>query len=202
MKGVKRQMTFSELLDLETVLGFYGGSTQGKLCFAVARNISAIKTPLAAYREALQPTEAMREFDKRKMQLLDKHATKDERGRPVREPVKGRPGSWKYDLEDEEEYNKAISKVPGRKKAEKDAEELIEKEREIKEDSEEVVLYQLKFDSLREDENGNLPVSAVHLSFLMDVGIIVFDDDEDQEEGVEEDPTPISKAKKKRKKAK
>lgn len=192
MRRKKVEMTITEMLELENLLSLYGGAKQAKLCYAVARNLASIKTPLKAFRKALAPTEAMQEFDKEKMQLLEAHARKDERGRPIKEPVPGRPGTWKYDLEDEAAFNKELDKVECKAQAEKDSEELAEKEVQLREDSEEIGVFELPFSELKEDENGDLPITALHLSRFIDVGIIVDDDD-----FAEEEPTPISKAKKK-----
>jgi len=193
MKRKKVEMTITEMLELENLLSLYGGAKQAKLCYAVARNLASIKAPLKAFRKALAPTEAMQEFDKEKMKLLEQLARKDEHGRPVKEPVPQRPGTWKYDLEDEAALNKELDKVECKAQAEKDSEDLAEKEVQLREDSEEISVFELPFNALKEDENGDLPITALHLSRFMDVGIIVDDDDD----FAEEEPTPISKAKKK-----
>ena len=185
MRRKRVEMMIVEMLELENLLSMYGGAKQAKLCYAVARNLASLKAPLKAFRKAIAPTEAMQEFDKEKMQLLEAHARKDEMGLPVKEPVPGRPGAWKYDLEDEAAFNKELDKVECRAQAEKDSAELVEKEEQLREDSEEISIFELPFSALKEDENGDLPITALHLSRFMDAGIIVGDLDDVEKSSTE-----------------
>jgi hypothetical protein len=198
MNGYRVELSMDDLFSLDRVLGKYSEEKRAKLVFAIARNISAILPPLKDFQKVTAPTEAMREFEREKEKLLNKHALKDDKGRPVRHPVSGQPGAWNYELKDDEKYEAALAKLKKEhKQAEDDLAEIAEKRQQLLEEKVEVEVYRIPLSRILpsefEDEEGNeneCPIAAADLSLLMRTGI-VYDDAEKNEK-----VTPIKKGKK------
>lgn len=172
------EKTIEELQFIDNILGEIGDVRQAKLAYMIAKNKSVIKTSLDAFREALKPSTEAVSFEKSREKLLSEYAKKDKSGNSIKIPVKGITGVWQFVLEDEEKYKKEFDKLKvNHEQGVKDIEELEERRKQLLTELEEISLYCIDINDLKEDENGNIPISAIHLSQLISFGIV--DDESD-----------------------
>lgn len=116
------------------IVGFWNGlqNVSGKddlhrrLTYGIARNIDRIKPIVAALEEASKMDE---EFEKKRAELAQKYAKKDDKGEPI--PL---PGNQGLQIGDMVAFNKAVDKLKdetGQRKKEKEIEETLEAEETI-----------------------------------------------------------------------
>lgn len=168
-------MDVRKIETLFNLLSSLGTVQQAKLAYAIAKNKNYIKGFLVAYQEAVKPTPAVLEFEKARQQLLEEHADKDPNtGKAIKAPVPGRTGLWQYALKNETEYQVALERLKkDHEQGVKDVADLEMKQQQLMEVVEVVTLHQVKYSDLKEDDRGNLPISASQLSDLLEAGIII-----------------------------
>ena len=97
-----------------------------RLTYGIARNIDRIKPIIAALEEASKLDE---EFEKKRADLAQKYAKKDEKGDPI--PL---PGNQGVQIGDMVGFNKAVDKLKdetGQRQKEKEIEETLEAEEAV-----------------------------------------------------------------------
>lgn len=168
---VEVEKTVLELQELDGLLNTLGEVTQAKLAYMVAKNKAAIKPFLEAFREALKPSQALIEYERGREQLLEKHARRDPKGNAIKVPLQG--GAWQYVLESEAKYAEAFAAYKEEHAAAvTELGDLEERRKQLIEEREKVTLHTMCYADLKEDEAGNLPISAAHLSGLISDGLI------------------------------
>jgi len=159
---------------LFNLLTSLGSVQQAKLSYAIAKNKNHLKTFLEAYQEAIKPPQTVLDFEKARQKLLEGSAEKDSKGKPKKVPVPGRTGVWQYILANEDDYQDALEALKLEHEQGVHAlEELEAKQKQLLEEPETVSLHQVKYSDLKEDAQGNLPISASQLSDLLEAGIII-----------------------------
>jgi hypothetical protein len=97
-----------------------------RLTYGIARNIDRVKPIVAALEEASKMDE---EFEKKRADLAQKYAKKDDKGDPI--PL---PGNQGLQIGDMVGFNKAIEKLKdetGQRQKEKEIEETLEAEETV-----------------------------------------------------------------------
>jgi len=167
--SVERSVT--ELFALEQLLKTLGTVRQAKLAYMVAKNKVAISPTLTAIRETLKPSPKIMEFEQARERLLEEHARKDARGRAIKTPLS--ETVWQYSLVDEAAYTAALEVLKGHHpEGVKDAQELEERRIQLNTERETVVLHRISMADIKEDADGNLPISADRLGELLSIGLI------------------------------
>lgn len=147
-------MTNLELVNLYeslTLLNLKGV----KFAYAVAKNINIIKPELKALSDAQKPSELYKEYEKERIELCKKMASKDEKGKPIIEE-----NAYKFD--DKEAFEAELDKlkkkhkeaVEEREKQAKEVEELFSMKSKIK-------LHKIKIDDVPQE------ISTKELSSIM-----------------------------------
>ena len=103
-----------------------------KFAYAVARNIQALKPEVTALQEAIKQSPEYQAYEKARVDLATKHASKDEKGKPV---IVGN----EFAIEDQEAFDKAIEElkekhkttIEAREQQLKDFNELLEKDVDV-----------------------------------------------------------------------
>jgi len=194
------KVLMQHLFELEGLIARNAGLKKGKLAWCLARNATIIEGPIKDLRQHTKPTEAQVEFEEAKKKLAEKHAKKDDKGRPISEPVRdpatGRIRGEQFDIADQPKYEKALEKLKGEhKQAMKDAEENQAEFEARLEEEEEVGLYRLPLSKMprvyanEDDEDGDFPIPMADLTLLIKLGI-VYDDDPDDDEQPEKPTKP------------
>lgn len=97
-----------------------------RLTYGIARNIDRVKPIVAALEEASKMDE---EFEKKRMDLAQKHAKKDDNGDPI-----SLPGNQGLQIVDMVAFNKAVDKLKdetGQRQKEKEIDETLEAEEKV-----------------------------------------------------------------------
>lgn len=97
-------MKKSEVIRLYRALNQLGNLSGVKFTYAVARNIAALKSEIESLEKATVASLEYQEFDKLRVELVEKHAKKNDKGKPI---IEGNT----YVLEDEKAFNKAFDKL-------------------------------------------------------------------------------------------
>src|SRR3990167_3118759 len=97
-------MKKSEVIRLYRALNQLGNLSCVKFTYAVARNIAALKSEIESLEKATVASLEYQEFDKLRVELVEKHAKKNDKGKPI---IEGNT----YVLEDEKAFNKAFDKL-------------------------------------------------------------------------------------------
>lgn len=177
------EMTIEQLQSLNMVLTKIGDVKQAKLAYMIAKNKSIIKVSLDAFKEALKPSEEAIAYERAREKLLVECVKKDKKGEPIRVPVKGMVGAWQYMIEDEESFKDKIDELQKEHvKGVKDINDLEELRKQLLSESEEVSLHYIKISDIKEDENGNFPISADHLGSLISMGLVIDEDEDDDKD--------------------
>jgi len=176
---LKQTATFTnaELLEMEKLLDKYSSVKHVKFAYMLARNMSAIRTPLKDFREVIKIPEKVIEFEQNKEKLLNEHAKKDEKGRAIRHPISERPGTWQYELEDSDAYQKALSDLEEEYPTiQQEVEEHNQRQKELLEENVDINLYVLDMSKLPMDDTDEGIIEAKDLSYFLEWGLLADDD--------------------------
>lgn len=143
-------MKKSEVLSLYRNLNQLGALSGVKFAYAVAKNINILKDEVEAMDKALESDEKFQEFEKERVALLEKHAEKDDSGKPKKEGAEN--GSEQYVMgENLKRFEKEFDVL---KKEHKEAVDARDKQTEeymkLLETDTEITLYKLKMDDIPE----------------------------------------------------
>lgn len=125
-----------ELLNLDGALKSVGNLEGVRFAYAVSRNIARLKPEIESLHSSIKPSEEFNNFDKARVELAEKHADKDEAGKPV--IIKGKNGE-EYEIKDKKKFEKeleALKKehkvaIDGRDKQIEDFNKMLEDEIEF-----------------------------------------------------------------------
>lgn len=150
-------MTKQEALTIYQTLNGMSAFTGVKFTYAIAKNLSLLKSDIEALQKSLEPTEEYQKFDKERMELVKKYAQKDEKGNPV---VQG----TQYVLEDEKAFDKGFEalKKKNSELVKERSKQLIEYQELLKTEST-VVLHKVNLNDCPKELNaaqmhGILPI--------------------------------------------
>lgn len=110
-------MKNKEILSLAQALNQVGNLSGIKFSYAVAKNNNLIKTELEAFKEALKPSDAFLEQDKKRIALCENYADKDEKGKAKMQMVRFANGTqgtnyvFNGGLEPSQEYLDAVESL-------------------------------------------------------------------------------------------
>ena len=154
------RMTNQEILNLhqglQNVLVYFGVVKSTKLGYAIAKNKNKLKSNVTDLRESMEPIDT-KEFDKERMALARKHATKDEDGK-----LKRTPDGANYIMENPEKYDDELNVLKEKHKEILDARDAQRKEeKEMLAIEEEVDLHKVKYSDLPTD----LPIGVTGVIF-------------------------------------
>lgn len=175
-------MSMADLLTFRAVLSQYGNVTKAKAGYFVARNLTLTESYEKDYHKVLTPSDAQKELEKAREDLLKSHAVRDEKGNPIKKPVPQRPGVWQWELENQEAFEKELAELRASDEyAEgvKDEEALDEKRTELLEMEHEVKLYRIPFNELLIKGDGDSEETvfrAADIAVFMKYDIIVDED--------------------------
>jgi len=178
-----------QLFELNNLVARYSGLKAHKVAWTLARNKSIIEGPIKDVRELTKATEAQKEFEKAKEELMQEHADRDEKNRPLWHPVPGAPQAKRYEIADEEKFNKALEKLKkNHEQAEKDLKANEERSLVLLQEEVDVAFYRLPMSKMpkeyknENDEDGEYPIGMMDMALLFSLGILYEDEPEDDEE--------------------
>lgn len=117
-------MKKSEALVLYRNLNQLGGLTGVRFSYAIAKNVNLLKGEIESLDKAMEPAKEFMEFEKERVELVEKYAEKDENGKPKKEVAPN--GSQQYVMNTgEKKFQKEFDEL---KKKHKDAVEAREKQ--------------------------------------------------------------------------
>lgn len=76
-------MTNQKLFDLYKSLLTLKGLSGVKLSYAIARNKAKIKSEIESLEESIKPTQEIIEYEKKRIELCELHADKDDKEKPI-----------------------------------------------------------------------------------------------------------------------
>jgi hypothetical protein len=144
-------MTHNEAVVMYRALMNETATLKGvRFSYAVAKNIEALKPFVTAVEQASKPSEAYDEYEKKRIALAEKHAEKEEDGKPVIQ-------ANSYVIEDQDAFDSEFTKLreehkevlDERAKQEDDFNKLLEEPLEVS-------LTTVKLDEVPEDINVSL----------------------------------------------
>lgn len=143
-------MKKSEVLSLYKSLNQLGALSGVKFAYAVAKNINILKNEVESLDKALEPEEKFQEFEKERVALLEKHADKDEGGKPKKETSDN--GSEQYVMGDNlKKFEKEFEVLKKDHKEAVDArDKQIDEYTKLLETDAEVTLHKLKMEDIPE----------------------------------------------------
>jgi hypothetical protein len=97
-------MTKGEAISLYNALGKLGYLSGVKFAYAVSKNLSLLKPELEALQKAVEPSEEYKVYDKKRVELAEKYAKKDENEKAV-------IINNEYKIENQKEFNKEFEKL-------------------------------------------------------------------------------------------
>ena len=106
-------MIKSDILNLYRNLNKLGYHVGVKFAYAVAKNMNMLKPEVQALEKALEMSPEYKEFENKRIELVESYAKKNESGKPVFDKVKN-----SYDIEEgkEEVLNKEFEKLKAKNK--------------------------------------------------------------------------------------
>ena len=102
MREIK--MKNQELFELNNTLKSIKGVTGVKFNYAIARNKRIVKEELECLQEGIKPSESYTELEKKRVELCEQYATKDEKGKPIIEDNK-------YDIVEIDKFNEELKSL-------------------------------------------------------------------------------------------
>ena len=127
LKRAELEGIYKALKQTENLAG--DSSNGAKYAYAIAKNVSKIESELKFMDKARAKSEKMEEFSKKRTEMLEKHANKDENGKPMKKNGM-MPGVVEYDVFDKSgEIKKAFVTADSKLREQyKDAIEKYEKQ--------------------------------------------------------------------------
>ena len=155
-------MLKSESITLFRNLNTLGGLKGVKFSYAVAKNLNILKPELESLEKSMEASDSFKEYDAKRVVLVEKHANKDKDGKPKKEEVNG---VEQYVVE---ENKKAFEKDwESLKKEYKDALDARQKQTdeytELLTTKSEVVLHKIKLEDVPADINAQQMAGIVDL---------------------------------------
>lgn len=95
-------MLNKEIFSLFDGLNELGGLKGVKLAYAIAKNVSVLTPEIEAFKKSLEPTKEFSDYEKTRIEILEKYAKKDDDGKPI---IEGN----EYVLENKDEALKEIA---------------------------------------------------------------------------------------------
>ena len=123
-------MTKEELLLLNQGLQKVLHLSGVKFAYAINRNLDILKPEMEALEKAAKPSEDYLKFDAERIELVEKYAEKDEKGKAKQVPMATNPQQTEYVIE--EGKQKELDKEFGKLK-EKHKEAIEAREKQVKE---------------------------------------------------------------------
>ena len=141
-------MTKGEALVLFKNLNQLGNLNGVKFAYAVARNISLLKSELESLEKSMELPESFKKFDTERIELVEKYADKDENGKPKKE--KAENGSEQYVMgKEEKKFEKEFAILRTKhKEAVNLREKQIEEYTKLLTTDSQVGLYKIKLDDI------------------------------------------------------
>ena len=94
-----------------------------KFVYAITKNLKKIKSEIEVLEKTLEPTNEFKEFDKKRIELAEKHSKLDEKGKPILISagiVNNKP-AMKYDVVNENLFAKEFEELKNENKEVLDA---------------------------------------------------------------------------------
>lgn len=137
-----------EILSLFRNLNQLGGLAGVKFSYAVARNINLLKPELESLEKSMELPEKFKEFEKERIELVEKWAEKDDKGKPKKE--KAENGAEQYIMgADEKKFEKEFTALKTKhKEAVSAREKQVEEYTKLLTTDSEVKLYKIKLDDV------------------------------------------------------
>ena len=156
-------MIKSEALLLHKNLNLLGALTGVKFTYAVARNLSLLKSEVESIDKAIEGSEKFMEYDKARIALVELHAEKDDKGKAKIET--SARGAQQYVIdEDNKFFKKAFDTLKEKHKEAVDARDKQTEEyiKLLATDSD-VKVYKVKLDDVPKE------ISAVQMAGIYDI---------------------------------
>lgn len=138
--------------------------TDVTLGWFIATNNRKIKRPLQSMRELVAPitdTPEVKAFNEEMGKLYQKHAFRDNKGKPLKQPVPGQPGVFGYPIRDMDEFTADEEKLRAEhSEAVDQLKEYEEKWEALKEETSEIEFYTIH---KREIPNQAVPIKTLEL---------------------------------------
>ena len=146
-------MTKGQALSLYKNLNQLGNLGGVKFSYAIARNINLLKSEVESLDKVLQPHEEFMEFERARIALVEKHAERDEKGKPKKEFVNN--GSEQYVIkEGEKKFEKEFEALKAKhKKAVEAREKQIEEYTKLLTTESDFKPYMVKLEELPKEIN-------------------------------------------------
>lgn len=147
------KLTKNEMISLYRGLHAVGNLSGPRFVYVVARNRDYLQKEVDAIQKSLEPYENFQEFEEKRVELAKKHAKEDEEGNPV---VIGKGNQSKFDIEDQEAFDKELEKLKEEYQEAIDEREKQQEEfNDSMEDEIELLLLELKQEDLPEEITAN-----------------------------------------------
>lgn len=125
----------------------------GKAGYAIAKNRKLIEEEIEALESTIKTKDNLNEYNKARIELLEKHAQKDEKGNSITE-IKGNESH--YILKDEKAFEKEFEKLKEtHKQAIKDREKQIEDFNKLMQEKANITLFNITEDQIPETATAN-----------------------------------------------
>lgn len=130
-------MKNKDLYGLQRGLSMCGHLTGVKFAYAIAKNHRLVDTEIGILNDTIKPSEKFLEYDKKRADICEASAEKDENGKPK---IQIKDGSQEYVIADKEGFDNEINllqekykdEIENRKKQAEEYKKLLEEESEIK----------------------------------------------------------------------
>lgn len=187
------------LFELEELIQRYNDVKNAKVMYMLARETTIIRPILEDIRLITKPTEAMKAFDKARIELAKEHADKDDKGRPKQEinPMTRRP---QYVISKLAEFDEIVETMAAKDfpQAKPDREEIEKRGEEILEEEATIDFYGIHLNKIpgfrNEEDAENGIFKAKDMALLMELGIILEPEEVSEVEPVENGKKKVSLA--------
>jgi len=127
------KIQLSELIELSQGLTAVDPLRGVKFTYAVAKNNIAIRKEIQSCKAALKETKQHKEYNKKRIEICEKHADKNENGKPIfkGDTYSGVVGNKDFEKEIDDLKSKYSNAISERKKAIEDYNELLEQEVDV-----------------------------------------------------------------------
>jgi hypothetical protein len=82
-----------------------------KFSYGISKNINLLKPEVEAIEKSLEGSKEFKEYDEKRIEIVKKYAKKDERGEPKLIILNPKTGAGRYEIENQEAFDREIEKL-------------------------------------------------------------------------------------------
>jgi len=109
-------MTNQNILDLQQGLNQVKNLSGIKFAYVVSKNINKVNSEVETFKETIKPSDAFNQYEKERIELVELHAKKDEKGKSI---IKGN----EYEIENRQAFDAQFEVLKEKHKEALDARE-------------------------------------------------------------------------------